>query len=342
MFLFFSPSFTWGQNGKDGFKTDTFSKNKKYQLIGIPIIFYTPETNFGFGGGGQLFLLKHENKYNDQVSNIFFDAIYTTNKQIIIDFLPQIYFGEGNYYLDMNYKWKVFPNSFWGIGISTPEINKEAYSMTSHILRISFLKRLPPSLNFGVEYIFENHEITEVEESGLLDEGDIEGSDRAIISGLGVVFNLDSRDNIGSPISGHFLKMSTQFSSELFGATSAFNKFIGDLRTYQRLTKKSILALQIYFEGSYGNPPFQGIASYGGSTRAREYFQGRFIDKHMYVIQAEYRYRFRDRWALNGFGLFGEVADQTSHFFNFSNLKPSVGGGIRFKLLKDQDTWDTC
>ncbi len=329
----------WGQNAKDGFKTDTIAKNKNYQLIGVPIVFYTPETNFGFGGGGQLFLLNKKNKYNDRVSNVFFDAIYTTNKQIIFDVLPQIYFGEGNYYLDMSYKWKVYPNSFWGVGIDTPNSSEESFNMTSHIFKASFLKRLPPSLNFGFEYIFENHEVTETEEGGLLNEGDIDGSDRAIISGLGVVFNLDSRDNIGSPILGHFLKMSAQFSSEIFGSTQSYNKFIADLRTYQKVSEKSIIALQVYYESTYGNPPFQGMASFGGGTRARGYFQGRYIDNHMYVVQAEYRYRFHDRWALNGFGLFGEVADQTSEYFNFSNMKPSAGGGIRFKLLENQDTW---
>lgn len=339
LILIFLTLNSWGQNTKDVFKTDTIAKNKNYQLIGIPIIFYTPETNFGFGGGGQLFLLNHKNKYNDRVSNIFIDAIYTTNKQLIFDILPQIYFGKGDYYLDMSYKLKVFPNSFWGIGIDTPDSNEEPYNMTSHILKVSFLKRLPPSLNFGFEYIFENHEITEVEEGGILSDGEILGSDRAIISGLGVVFNLDSRDNTGSPISGHFLKMGAQFSSEIFGSTQAYNKFIADLRTYKRLGERSIIALQIYYESNYGDPPFQGLASFGGSTRARGYFQGRFIDKHMYVVQGEYRYRFKPRWAVNGFGLFGEVADIPNNFYNFDNMKPSFGGGIRFKLLKNQDTW---
>lgn len=339
LILFFLTQISWGQNTGNVFKTDTIVKSKNYQFLGIPIVFYTPETGFGFGVGGQVFLLNKKNKYNDRVSNILFDGIYTTNKQLIIDVIPQIYLGEGDYFLDMSYKFKIFPNSFWGIGIDTPESNKETYNMSSHILKVSFLRRLPPSLNFGFEYIYENHEVTEVEENGILDQGNILGSNRAIISGLGFVFNLDSRDNIGSPISGELLKMSAQFSSELFGATQSYNKFIGDFRTYQSLGKRSIIAMQLYYEGNYGNPPFQGLAAYGGSNRARGYFQGRFIDKHLYVVQAEYRYRFHPRWAINGFGLFGEVTDTPSHFFSINNMKPSVGGGIRFKILKDQNTW---
>ena len=330
---------SWGQSTDDFFKTDTIRKSKNIQFVAVPIVFYTPETDVGFGAGGQLFLLNKKNIYNNRVSNIFFDGIYTTNKQIIFDVLPQIYFRKGDMFLDMSYKFKIYPNKFWGIGNDTPNSNEEFYDMTSNMLKVSLLKRLPPSLNFGFEYIYENHEVTETQEGGLLDNGEILGSDRAIISGFGVIFNLDSRDNTGSPISGELLKMEAQFSSELLGSTQSYNKFILDLRTYRSLAEKSIIALQLYYQGNFGDPPFQGLASYGGSNTARGYFQGRFIDKQMYVVQAEYRYRFHPRWAVNGFGLFGEVADEPKDFFNFNQMKPSYGGGIRFKILKDQDTW---
>ena len=177
------------QTKDDVIKSDTLSKNKKFQFIAIPIIFYTPETSFGIGAGGQIFLLKQKNIYNDRVSNIFVDFIMTSNKQFIIDVIPQIYFGNGDYFLDMNFKWKIFPNNFWGIGNTTPNSNEESYDMTSQILKVSFLKRLPPALNFGFEYIYENHDVTKVTEGGLLSTGEITGSDGAVISGFGVIFN---------------------------------------------------------------------------------------------------------------------------------------------------------
>jgi len=59
----------------------------------------------------------------------------------------------------------------------------------------------------------------------------------------------------------------------------------------------------------------------------------------MYVVQAEYRWRFKKRWTLAGFGLFGEVAEEPEDFFSVKNIKPSAGLGVRFKLFKDKDTW---
>lgn len=338
-FIFFFVQISWAQNTKDVVSTDTLGKSKKIQFIGIPIVFYTPETSVGFGAGGQVFLLQEKNIYNKRISNIFFDAIYTSKKQFILDVMPQIYFGDGDYYLDMAFKYKIFPNSFWGIGGDTPESNKESYDMTSQLFNVSFLKRLPPNLNFGFELFYQNFDVTEVQEGGLLASGDIVGSDGAVISGFGVIFNLDTRDNIGSPLSGNLLKINAKFSSELLGATQGYNTFIADLRTYQKIGKRSIIALQLYYEGHYGSIPFQGMSAYGGSTRARGYYQGRYLDNHLYVAQAEYRHRIRTRWEVAAFGLFGAVADTPNALFSFSDMKPSLGAGVRFKVLKNQNTW---
>lgn len=321
------------------FKTDTLRQDRKIQVLGLPIVFYTPETELGFGGGGQLFLLGDKARFNNRISNVFLTTIYTTNKQLIIEVLPEIYLSSGNYFIDASYRFEIYPNLFWGIGPETPEEAEEIYDQTSHILDVQFLKRLPPKLNFGFTFRFTNHQVTEVVEGGLLDLGNIPGSNRAVVAGFGATFNLDDRDDIGSATSGNFLSLSARFSSELIGATQAFNTFILDLRTYRPLGKKSVFASQLYLESHFGNVPFQGQAAFGGSNRARGYFKGRFIDNHMYVLQGEYRYRFRERWALNAFGLIGSVNSEPEELYKFNNIKPAIGGGLRFKILKDQSTW---
>ena len=187
---------------------------KSMKIIGLPIAFYTPETNFGFGGGGQVFLLQKSNRYNLRMSNILFSGIYTLNKQLLVELNPEIYLLKGDYFLDMSYQFKIFPNSFWGIGGDTPDENEEHYNMTSHEFSIGFLKRLPPYLNFGFEYFFNDYKMTEVAEDGLLEEGNILGADGARATGLGVVFNQDKRDNVASPNQGNLIQLKAQFSSK--------------------------------------------------------------------------------------------------------------------------------
>ena len=319
--------------------TDTINKQKKVQVVALPIVFYSPETELAFGGGGQLFLLGEKSRFRNRISNIFFTAIYTSRNQVIIEFLPEIYLGSGNYFIDMAYRFEIFPNSFWGIGPTTQEEDEEIYDQTTHFLDIQFVKRLPPNLNFGFLYHFSHHDVTEVQEDGILDSGTVEGSDGATISGFGALFNLDDRDDVGSATSGNYLSLLAKFSSELLGATHSYNKFILDLRTYRPIGKKSVLALQFYTENTFGDAPFQGLAAYGGSKGARGYFKGRFLDNHMYVIQGEYRYRFLPRWTLAGFGLVGSVDGRISDLWSLNDLKPAFGGGIRFKAIKDKSTW---
>lgn len=329
--------FAFGQSRDQAIvRSDTVKTGSNLKLIGIPVVFSTPETGFGFGGGGQLFLTSEQNTFRQRKSNILFTGIYTTNKQIVIQALPQLYFGKGDYYLDGSYEFRIYPNKFWGIGNDTPETNEENYDMTSHKFRVDFLKRLPPSLNFGLRFNYENHELTEVEEGGLLDSGRIPGSEGAIIVGLGAIFNLDSRDQIEDPKGGYFINFNAQFSSKNFGATHGFNRFITDLRAYYPLGEKSILAARVYTENNFGDVPFQAKSQFGGGNIARGYFAGRFIDDQMYVLTAEYRWRFHPRWSLAAFGLMGEVSGISQEFFQDPKL--SAGGGIRFKILKQQNT----
>ena len=320
-------------------KTDTISSNKNYQLIAIPIAFYTPETEFGFGGGGQLFLLNEKNRYRNRLSNVIFSGIYTLNEQLMIEVTPQIYFGSGDYFIDAHYLLEIYPNLFWGVGNNTPDSNEEVYKQTTHALNISFLKRLPPDLNFGFQFTFKNHEVTEITEGGILETEGIIGNNRAVIVGLGAVFNFDTRDYVGSPNQGFYYQAKAQFSSEIFGATSGFNKFILDLREYVPIGNRDLLAFQLYLESNFGDVPFQALAKYGGGSRARGYFLGRYLDKQMYISQVEYRWKFKERWTANAFALTGEVAEKYDDFFSIKNMKPAFGFGARFKIFKDKDTW---
>lgn len=336
LFIGFSLHVLGQSKDKGIVRSDTIKTGKNLKLIGIPVLFSTPETGFGFGGGGQLYLTGESNTFLARQSNILFTGIYTANNQIVIQALPQVYFGKGNYYLDGSYEFRIYPNKFWGIGNDTPEDNEEDYDMTSHKMRVDFLKRLPPSLNFGFRFNFENHEVTEVEPGGILDSGEIPGSDRAVIVGLGAIFNFDTRDQIEDPHGGYYVTFNGQFSSENFGATHGFNRFETDLRAYRPIREKGLLALRLYVQNNFGDVPFQAKAQLGGGNIARGYFAGRFIDDQMYVLTAEYRWRFHPRWSLAAFGLMGEVSDLTQDFFQ--NPKFSTGGGIRFKILKQQNT----
>ncbi len=315
---------------------DTLKVKKTFQVVGLPIVFYMPETSLGFGAGAQLFLHRQANLYNSRESNILVTAIYTLNKQFIVDARPKIYFQFGDWMMDGMVKYKIFPNKFWGIGNFTPSSWEEKYNMETMEVSATFLKYLPPSLNFGLEYAFADHKMLEIEPGGSLDTANIPGAKGCRSSGIYVVFNLDNRDNIFFPYKGNFMQIKAGFSSKVLGSTYSYNKFIIDLRKYISLSRNLVLASQIYLEDGYGDVPFQAKALIGGNERTRGYYKGRYMDDHLGSAQVEVRWRFMRRWVLAGFASGGEVSSLPWDYFR--DLKFSFGGGIRFQLLKNAPT----
>jgi outer membrane protein assembly factor BamA len=318
------------------FQTDTLRVNKRVQIVGLPVIFYTPETSFGGGGGLQLFFNNRKSTYNERVSNIFATAIFTANKQFTLSVKPELYLYEGKMFLEGEFIYKIFPNSFWGIGGNTPSSALERYNMETYSVRVALLNRIPPTLNFGFEYQYEHHKMLEVKEGGLLDTAFIPGAEGAITSGLSFVLNYDDRDNVYSPVSGHYLIFKGGFSSKTFGATYSFNRYLIDLRKYFTLWGKHTLALQTYLQSAKGDVPFQSMSWLGGSDRNRGYFRGRYMDQNYLLVQTEFRWRILNRLSLNLFASIGGVSDLTREIFDYAKF--SGGTGLRFQMLKSNPT----
>ncbi len=332
----FLPRSSAQEGGDPVVQSDTMGRPDRIQLVGLPLLFYTPETQFGFGAGAQLFFPSAQNVYNKRKTNIFASAIYTTQNQFFIDIKPQLYLLDGDLELLAPFQYKVFPNLFWGIGNRTPEEDEEQYNMRTISIEASLLQRLPPAFNFGLRFWFKDHELLEIAEEGILASESVEGSEGARLIGLGAIINLDDRDVQEAPTRGNLVQFSGAFASRAFGATHSFNKFTLDFRHYFPLTDASILAVQLYSEANYGDVPFQEKAWLGGGEKMRGYFRGRYIDDHMFILQSEYRWRFKPRWIAAGFVSLGEVAPLPNNYFQV--IRTSFGGGLRFQLSRNQPT----
>lgn len=319
------------------YQTDTLIIRKNIELIGIPLVFYSPETQFGFGGGGQIFFHNQLNIYNSRLSNVLATVMYTTKKQLMVDVAPKIYFLNGEISLDGLFRYRIFPNNFWGIGNETREDDLEVYNMKTNSLQAALLFRIPPSLSFGFEYMYEDDHMLEVEKDGKLACDSITGSDGARLTGLSCIFNLDTRTNDYSPKRGTYFLMKAGFSSQVMGATASYNKYVFDLRKYLPVSYNSVLAGQAYFENTFGDIPFQAMALLGGSERMRGFYKGRFMDKHCYSVQAEYRFWFSMRTIVAVFAAMGEVSHIPSAFLQ--SPKFSFGGGVRYQPLRNTPTY---
>jgi hypothetical protein len=115
--------------------------------------------------------------------------------------------------------------------------------------------------------------------------------------------------------------------------TYSFQTYRMLFNKYASLTKSQVLAYNLYLCGTGGEAPFYGQCVFGVNNELQGYVAGRYIDRYMFATQLEYRLALPKRFGLVGFGGVGEVAPNVGQF-NYSNLLPSIGTGLRFLLDK--------
>jgi outer membrane protein assembly factor BamA len=191
------------------------------------------------------------------------------------------------------------------------------------------------NLFLGFRYEFQHVWEIQYDSGGLFDKQNVLGRHTYHISGPGVSFTYDTRNNAFSPNKGTMLQFYTSYFAPFLGSDFLYANFVLDLRKFILFHKEQVLALQAYGFFNAGDVPLRSLASLGGANSMRGYFSGRYRDKNMYVFQTEYRIPVWQRFGAVVFGDFGNVGNSLSDL-NFQYLKFSVGTGVRFALSKSE------
>jgi hemolysin activation/secretion protein len=104
-----------------------------------------------------------------------------------------------------------------------------------------------------------------------------------------------------------------------------------EANNYRPRRERDVLAFRAYFRSANGNDlPFFLQSSFGGTSDLRGYESGRYRDDMMYAVQAEYRWRPREKWVFTGFVGLGAVASEFDGLFD--DVLPAGGIGTRYML----------
>jgi len=321
-----------GQNA--GENKDT-SRNfiEKSSLIVLPLAFYTPETRFG-GGVGSLFAFRFGSEPEDsRPSQVEIGLAYTQNKQLLI-YLPYfIYSDNEKWYWSGELGYYRYVYQFFGVGNETPQ-EGEVYQANYPRVRFNLQRLVAPSLYFGVRYWFDDYRISEKEDLGLLATTEVPGSDGGVVSGMGLVADWDNRDEVFFPTEGRWVKFAAFFNRKFLGSDFNYSRYSIDGSEYIPIGEKNVLAVNAYVDFLSGDVPFQQLALIGGPRKMRGFFEGRFRDKNLWMLQAEYR------WPIHGiFGMtfFGGAASVSPEFGGLWSEKVHLtyGIGLRIRLSKE-------
>ncbi|MEN6559693.1 MAG: BamA/TamA family outer membrane protein [Acidobacteriota bacterium] len=309
----------------------------KSKIVGIPFLYYTPETKLAFGGGGVLTFRVGRHKEGTRTSSVWAYGTYSLEKQFNILIKPEIYLEGNDFCLAGSLRFERTPQHFYGLGDDTASTAEESYTPLTVQAQFGIRRRILSGLYCGIQFDFENTTIEKVAPGGLLDSGTITGSRGGMLAGLGASLNWDTRDASMFPRRGAYLQLTADSYSAMAGSQFSFSRFKLDLRKYLPLGEDRVLALQGYVLSTGGDVPFYKLALLGGDTLLRGYYRGRFRDKAMAIVQAEYRALISNRIGFVGFAGMAQVFPGLARFGG-GNLKFSVGTGMRYVISKRDGT----
>jgi len=319
-------------NAQDEQKTPQDSVKKNLKISAFPVAFYTPETDFGFGGIGiATFRLKGEDP-KTRPSSLQVGISYTTKNQFLL-------FAPFEFYRD-NEKWRFlgelgfynFFYNFYGVGIDSREENEETYEVTFPRARLSLLREIFPYFSVGIGYQFDAFHNLAIQEGGILEASDVPGKRDGTVSNIGLQAFYDTRDNIFFPMKGFFIQGNLFTSSKILGSSFSYTKFELDSRYYQKVGKKQVLAANLFLSNSSSGTPFYDLY-YLGSKRSRGFNNRRFQDNSELNLALEYRFPVAGRFGGTVFGSTGTVASDLGQTFS-SAYKNAAGVGLRYIFNK--------
>jgi outer membrane protein assembly factor BamA len=307
----------------------------KLKLMGLPVLYYDPESQWGGGAAGVLrFKTRHEPD-SMRYSNIMFATAVTQLGQVLLSAPFQFWLDKEKYNIYGEAAYLKYNFLYYGIGNNVAPNYSERYYIDFPRFRLAALKRIYPHLYAGVRYTFDNSTLLKLDTAGQLIKGDIAGSKGGVVSGAGLTVKFDNRDNQFYATKGYYVECFALTNGAITGSNYTFSKYSIDASAYIALPFKQVLAFNAFGAASTGDVPFYHMTVLGGSNKMRGYYTGRYRDKDGWVLQAEYRVHLFWRLGAVAFAGIGGVAPQVDQF-NGKYTRVAWGAGFRAIIDKKQ------
>lgn len=311
-----------------------FKKQRKDGFIALPLVYYSPDTRWAAGGMvAYHFKFVTPGKKNEQsrLSYIQLTSDYTQNRQLDIWGQWQLFMNDNKYIWTGEARHRNYPDRFYGVGNTTSDASEEAYSYDLLRIQSRVSRQLVKNVFLGLDYRLSRYYNMDLQSSKTLASQEIIGTKGGINSGLGLVFMIDTRDNVVSASKGVFFETSGFVYDAAIGSTFSYSNYNLTFNKYFPIGRKMVLATNTVMNFNTGDIPFVDLARVGGNSILRGYAQYRFRDYNFIASQIEYRYMFLRRFGMVAFAGLGDVFNQKTDLESQA-LKYSLGGGVRIAL----------
>jgi outer membrane protein assembly factor BamA len=310
--------------------------------VGAPYLKYAPETRIAGGVVGIYFfhLRGDSGATASRPSSVSGGGSYTQKHQFSTGIDYDFYFAHDIYHWSGGFDYKRIPFDFYGVGNTAPNTPTDSYTplwrggdfqVTRNFERTTDGE----GLNIGVGGQVRSDKILSSNPGGPLQTGNIPGAKGGLSSGLGLVVNYDTRDNIYATWKGEYVAFLAFVYDKLLGSDFNFVRYALDLRKFFPVFGTHTIAVQALLTLANGLEPFYTLAGLGGDVNMRGYYQNRYQANDMFVLQADYRIPIYWRFSGAVFAGMGEVAGTVPQF-SLPGFKYSYGAGIRFAVIPDE------
>jgi outer membrane protein assembly factor BamA len=335
--VLFTPFFAKGQFMR---KVQNLADTLLYadrKIFGAPFLGYTPETGWQGGFGGFTFFRTASPEKDSLLrpSSVRFSASYSQFRQIAVWLPFELFFNENKWWFTGQLGYYRYPYFFYGIGREAAKSNLERYTPQFPRFRLDALRRWH-SWYAGPRIWFQQVEMIQTEQGGLLSSGLVKGSDGGRNLGLGGVAILDKRNNIFWPVNSYYFTLETMWNRPAYSDFN-YETYVANFRYYLGLKNNThVIAMEQYTKWNRGEAPFNQLALVGGSARMRGYQEGRFRDNLMLSQQVEYRSPI---FGKVGYAVFASAAFIGADWNNVVWQKPipAMGAGLRYEVNRKEN-----
>lgn len=298
-----------------------------YGIFPLPVIFYTPETRVAVGAAA---LITHRSTAADRPTLASVTVIYTQNEQVVTELALEGYPAGGDYHYTGYGAYRRYPDVAYPLGNDSDPDDTEDYTRVGFELALDLDRRVASGVYVGGGLRIADDDLVDLEGGGPLSDGRLPGAEGGTVWGAALRVIRDTRDEVISPTAGVLASVSVRGHPDGLGSNYGFLRYTLDGRRYLR-AGPGVIALRTTMSGVSGDPPFRFLPALGGQNLLRGYFDGRFRDRFLAAVQAEYRLRVWWRFGVAFFTAAGQVAPDPGGL-RLDGFHPSGGLGLRFLL----------
>jgi hypothetical protein len=302
------------------------------RTVVLPYVGSAPETGFQYGA--TVFRIRQPADSVTRPSTAQLFANYTAKRQARAFVEIDRWTTHNTWRVIGRLEWQRFPLPYHGFGDHAPASAEEAYTPRGVLALATAQRRIRGPLYAFGGYRFQDVAIVETAADGVLRRGHVVGSEGGRVGQLQGGALWDSRDNVFAPYRGAFVQVTGSAAAGALGSEFDFRRVVVDARRFLAVGDRRVVAVQGVVEATSGAAPFDQVSLVGSSNYFRGYTRGRYRDRHLAALQAEYRAPLAGRLGWAAFAGGGRVGSQVADLVGGgARVLPSYGLGARWLLF---------